>query len=159
MVPIACPPRMVPDRKQTRRLVPPVPGHQQRMLRSDTHPDIHCSAVRLPQYHFGCDVGESSGDSPLAAVSADSPKNLPILCRRVYAPTKVAYLDLAVHAKQQIFRFDVPMYHILRVQIRQSISDLSDVLLSAAILPKSPTRLLRRSENRPAAMRCLNTSP
>ena len=55
----------------------------------------------------------------------------PVLVGGVYAPAKIANLYLSVHSQQQVFRLDVAMYYIFRMQIRQTVCNLPDVLSSA----------------------------
>lgn len=69
--------------------------------------------------------------------------------------------------QKEILRLNVAVYHTVLVQIRQTCSDLSDVLTTVSVFLTFVVRswvvvltlLLRLSEKRPALASCLYTSP
>ena len=79
------------------------------------------------------------------------------------APTEVSDFELALDTNKEVLWFNVPMDNVLFVEVVERICHLRDVLqeIRDRLLLRSsrPTRLERRSENRPCFVSCLYNSP
>jgi hypothetical protein len=92
--------------------------------------------VRLALYHLRGQVVQGATERRPAVkkvtpiiismrkrVHLDEHERQPI-SRRVNAPTKISYLELAVHSDQQVLGFDVAMNDVLAVKITERIRHL-----------------------------------
>jgi hypothetical protein len=117
-----------PGHIRARTSTRPEPDHQLSSgFNAGTYPGVDGFSVWLTEYHFGRDIRQSPRYRPLSLVSAIDRVNLPLL-RRMHAPSEISNFDFPLHVQQQVLWFDISMYDIMVVKIRQSSSDLSDVL-------------------------------
>lgn len=101
--------------------------------------------MRLTTYHLRRDIAQSSTHCALAGISDAETPSSPLF-RRVHAPPKVANLDLAIEAEEEVLGLEVAVNDILGMEVHEPASDLERVLrVSYYRLPSSsPSRFAAR---------------